>query len=226
LGWRNSAGYYSSFELNLPALEDIVQCKVVEQWECEIQDVKGLSSSKSVLKEFASLDALVETKSRELISEITEEKLRSNLAHNEIRIFHEQTSDHFARYGWDGRTFLINSGGSHHFAAARYIASRICHPVPLRGKLRTYKINKLAIEELRRDFDVYAISDDADISNEFFNAMKRFQATYLSVKLPSPFENSCAIFLPKKEPRSKRVSRALREAGMFDICEYLHGEAR
>lgn len=222
MGWRQSAGRYSSFEAHRPEFESFGRCEVSDQWSCDIQDVTGLSSSKSNLEKFTSLDSMVETNSREMIDEITEDKLHKNLAHGEIRILHrESTSDHFARYRWDGRTLLMNSGGSHHFAAARYIASRINRRVPLHGRLHTYSISPLALGALLRDFDMYAISDDATISNGFHHAMKMFRATYLWRHLPRPYEHARAILLPKNERRSMRVSRALREAGMFDIGEHL-----
>ena len=222
LGWRHSAGNYSSFELHRPELENFGRCEVLDMWNCDIQDVTGLSFSKSELHKFTSLDSMVETNSREMIDAITEEKLHENLAHDGMRILNrEGTSDYFARYLWDGRIFLINDGGSHHFAAARYIASRIKRPVPLLGKLLTYSINPQAVNALRRDFDVYAMSDDAAITNGFFDSMRMFRATFLWQYLPRPYDHARAIFLPKNEPRSMRVSSALREAGMFDIGEHL-----
>lgn len=222
MGWRQSNGYYSSFEIHRPEFQNLGRCEIVNQWRCDIQDVKGLSASKSKLHEFTSLDSMVETNSKEMIGEITESNLRKNLAHDQIRILNQKsTSDHFARYRWDGRVFLINSGGSHHFAAARYIASRINVPVPLEGKLHTYTISPVAVDSLRRDFDVYAISDDAAVVNGFLDAMRKFRATYIWHYLPRQYEHARAILLPKNEPRSMRVSRALREAGMFNVGEHL-----
>ncbi|MGZ8152540.1 MAG: DUF6685 family protein [Methylobacter sp.] len=222
LGWRYYAGGYSSFEIHRSEFESFGHCEVVDQWSCDIQDVTGLSSSKSNLDKFTSLDQLVETNSREMINEITEYKLYRNLAHGEIRILNqESTSDYFARYLWDDRIFLINGGGSHHFAAARYIANRIKRLVPLKGKLRIYSINTSAVDALLRDFDVFAISNDAVITQGFLKTMGSLRATFLWKHLPRPYEHARAIFLPKNEPRSMRVSRTLREAGVFDIGEHL-----
>ena len=222
LGWRQSAGSYGSFEMHRPEFESFVRCDVLDQWSCDIQDVTGLSASKSILENFYSLDSMVETNSRKMIDEITQDKLDKNLAHSEIRILHQvNSSDHFARYRWDGRTLLMNSGGSHHFAAARYIASRINRRVPLHGRLHTYSICPLALGGLLHDFDMYAISDAAAISIGFNDAMRMFRATYLWQHLPRPCAHARAIFLPKNERRSMRVSRALREAGMFDLGAHL-----
>jgi len=91
----------------------------------------------------------------------------------------------------------MNSGGSHHFAAARYIASRIKRRVPLHDRLRTYSISPLALGALLRDFDMHAISDDAAISSGFHNAMMTFRATYLWQHLPRPYEHARSHSLAK-----------------------------
>jgi hypothetical protein len=218
MGWKYTSGRYCSFELYRPELADFGCCETTEQWTCDIQNVVGVSASKSELDKFASLDDMVEKNSPEMINEISEAKLCKNLAHSEIRIFHNSdTSDHFARYQWDGRVFLMNSGGSHHFAAARYIASRIAQQVPLKGKLRTYSINDAAVGILCRDFDVYAISDEEEISNRFHDAMESFKATYLLHDMLRPHNKAKVILLPKNDARSVRVSKALREAGVTDL---------
>lgn len=222
-GWRYFSGEYRSFEIHRAELEHFGRCEINDYWTCDIQTVVGFSSSKSELEKFSSLDDMVETNSREMIDALTEEKLCQNLAHNEIRILHhEQTSDHFARHRWDGRVFLINNGGSHHFAAARYIAARIERQVPLCGALHTYSIDPIAVDSLQTDFDMFVIPDNnVDASNGFHDAMRAFHATYFWIPLPRPYENARVILLPKQEIRSAKVSAVLRAAGLFDFGKYL-----
>lgn len=221
-GWKYAGGLYHSFETELSELREFGLCDITEYWECDIRDVEGLSGSKSNLEEFASMDDMAQKRSQGLIDEITEEGLRKNLAHVEIRILRESKSDHFIRHLWDGRVFLMNAGGSHHFSAARYIAGRLNHPVPLRGKLYTYGINQKAVASLRRKFDLYAISADPTAFLGFFEAMQAFRAAYLRHYMPRPYANQCnAILLPRADPRSAKVSAVLREAGFFDLGEYL-----
>ena len=137
--WRGRQGRYGAERMHVQSLADIGASKVIEDWQCEIQEVVGLGASKSNLTDFISLDEMVERNSQEMIINISEEGLHRNLSHDEIRIIHrKETSDCFIKYLWDGRLFLSNSGGSHHFAAARYIASRIRQSVPLRGKLQLH----------------------------------------------------------------------------------------
>jgi hypothetical protein len=222
MGWKQRDKYsYGSFLLNRPEYAQIGQCRKEENSVCDITDVAGFSASKSDLQTFRSTDEMVETNSREMIDEITLAKLARNLAHREIRIIHAPGSDRFERYAWDGRRFLINSGGSHHFAAAKYIAARLNEPVPLRGTLHTYSLNAVAIASLRRDFEMFAISDDAPVSVGFHDAMEAFRATWLWHPMPRPFTDAKAILLPRNERRSMQVAALLRQAGVADLGAHL-----
>lgn len=221
-GWRYDGISYSAFPVNGALFSDFTTCDITEGWECDIQDVSGLASSKSDLKSFSTLDAMVETNAQRMITPMSRDKLGENLAWKEIRILHgDNSSDYFARYRWDNRLFLMNDGGSHHFAAARYIAARLGVPVPLLGSLRTYRVNGPKIAALRAEFDIFALSRTPAASNAFLEAMRRFRATYISTPLPRPFDDRRAILLPKAEPRSAKVATALRSAGFIDLGGHL-----
>lgn len=219
MGWKFSSGYYESFTHYIHEIKNLCRQESIRNWTCDIQNVVGLSESKSNLDDFINLDSMVETNSKEMIESITEENLMKNLAHKEIRILREDFGDYFSTHLWDGRIFLMNSGGSHHFAAARYIAARIGRKVPLKGKLCIYSINPTAVHALRKIFDIYSISNDPSI--DFHGAMQKFRATYLQCRLPTPNRDANAVFLPKDCLRSMRISKAFKKAGIFDIGEYL-----
>lgn len=224
LGWHHECGTYSSFYLQREEFANFGSCEITEDWECDIQDITGLANSKSELKDFDSLDHMVETKSRDMIEPISTDKLRENLAWSEIRIMRgDGSSDSFARYLWDGRLFLINSGGSHHFAAARYIASRTGARVPLRGRLRTYSINEKAVASLQRDFEMFVITNTLDAHCGFHDVMKDFRASYLWHFLPRPYCDCDAILLllPRSDARSMKVATLLRESDFFDFGLYM-----
>lgn len=220
MGWASEpGGGWRSFALKRPEHKQLSQCVVNENWTCDISDVHGFFDSKSDLERFTSMDEMVETNSREMIDQITLAKLEKNLAHSEIRIFRDlqSGSDYFARYRWDNRLWLMNSGGSHHFAAAKYIATRIGHLVPLKGRLYEYSLNASAITSLCRDFEIFAVGDSAAASNAFSNAMQSVDATWLWHPMPKVYEGSRAIYLPRKNKRSMSVARMLREAEFVDL---------
>lgn len=206
---------------NLPKLS----CQVViEKWCCDIADVTALSSGKTRLANYTSLDELAEHKCTDLIEQISQENLAKNLAHREILIIHEaeRTSAHFQRYDWDDRLFLINGNGAHHFAAARYIALRLPQSVSLQGKFFDERINIAAVQALCTEFEIFALQGLPLLLNGFADAMSQFGASWLMSRMPAPYSHdSQAVFLPKQKTRSKAVARVLRRAGAFDVGDHL-----
>lgn len=225
-GWKWTGGQYAGFNLQRHDVIEIGQRTLVPDWTCDISAVYGFSSSKSRLDDFRSTDEMVEAKSQEMIWPVTLAKLEENLAHREIRIFEDRgATDYFVRYEWDGRLWLMNDGGSHHFAAAKYIAARLRHPVFLRGKLYSYSLNAGAIASLHRDFEMFVISDEPSIGNAFLTAMRAFKATWLSLGVPAPLKDVQAVLLPRSERRSLRAAAELRKAGIVDLGAHLVGLA-
>jgi hypothetical protein len=223
-GWTyspESLHKYGETRRELTALQHLITTQLIKNWECEIQDVGGFSSSQSTLSEFKTTAAMVEHDSKEMIDEITQEKLDENLAHGQIRIIHEPGHDYFQTWTWDGRVFLMNSGGSHHFAAAQYIAVRIGVRVPLQGEYHIQSINQIALADLRREFDIFVMSSIMAPKNGFHDALKAIQATYYWRDLPFPYHKQSAVFLPKTEKKSLRVAQILRAAGFQDLGLYL-----
>ncbi|QBY56502.1 hypothetical protein E0W60_36135 (plasmid) [Cupriavidus oxalaticus] len=204
-----------------PEYTRLGRCEVDTQWTCDISELHGFSASKSDLRDFATTDQMVEKNSREMISEISLKKLDENLAHREIRIIHSPGSDYFTRYRWDGRLWLMNSGGSHHTAAAKYIAARLGCQVPLSGKLYTYSLDPRAIASLCNDYRMFVISNDSEFQNAFSQAMRSFNATWLWHSMPRPYTDARAILLPRNESRSMHVAKALDTAGIADLGAHL-----
>lgn len=226
MGWRIGAdGRYESFRAQRREFADLATLVVTKEWVCDLSQIHGFSSSKSRLEEFASTDDLVERNSPELVREVSPEALRANLQHREIRILHEpSSSDHFVRREWDGRVFLVNSGGSHHLAAAKYIAGRLGVCVPLKAALHSYSLNAAALASLRREFHLFVIRDEPFAWNAFCDAMQAFRATWLWHTLPRPRDRgSRAVLLPKCETRSHRAADRLHGCGFVDLGVHLAG---
>lgn len=224
VGWKASGqDGWQSFHIVRPEYARLARVKIT-QATVDLQDIDGFAASKSDLNKFASTDQMVITNSQELIAEISPQQLAKALAHREIRIIHTPGSDHFARYLWDApvsRLWLMNSGGSHHLAAAKLIAARLGQPVPLTGDLHTHWLDASAVASLRTEFELFALTDDSVGMNAFADAMRAVRATWLSHPLPRPYERSTAILLPRSEGRSMRVALEMRKAGMKDLGEHL-----
>lgn len=223
-GWTQSGDLWHGVQIERPEYASFGICNE-ERVTVDLQEVHGLCAAKSELAEFASMDELVQARCRELIEEISTEQLARLLAHQQIRILNSPwSSDCFARYQWDARgplLWLINSGGAHHLAAAKYIAARLGVRVPLTGKQYTFSLNKGAIDTLRGDFEMFALGTDPVAFNAFGEAMKAMQATWFSHGLPRPYEHCIAALLPRVEGRARAVADTLRVAGVFDLGRHL-----
>lgn len=215
-------GYYASREIERPEFSHFISHHVTDDWECDISDVEGLRSSKSELHTSATLDDFAARYSAKYIIDISETNLRSNLSHREIRIINspDQTTDHFVRHQWDGRTFLVNAGGSHHFATARYIAKRLGTAVPLKGKLHEYKVNPTAIAGLMRDYDLFIMNTE-HIHSVFLDAMRNYGAPFCVFWLPFKYLDTKLVLLPIEHLKAKQVSTILRESGFMNFGNYL-----
>jgi len=221
-GWQDGNGAYETFKTTIPAFMAFAKCHSINEWACDIQDIYGFSNSDSNLQQFDNLDALVQKNARDLITVISPESLAKNLAHPGICILNcEKTTDHFVRFAWDRRLFLNNTGGSHHLAAARFIARRIGQRVRLPGTLRTYAVSEEAVGRLQADYDMFAISNDPASREAFHDAMSSFKATYFVHRLPTPVDDAIAVLLPRDETRSAMVASVMRDARMFDIGAHL-----
>ncbi|WP_051243350.1 DUF6685 family protein [Azohydromonas australica] len=224
LGWKTHRNFgYRSYRIVHPDLARLGDCTQLPGWHCDIQDVDGLHASKLTLLRFNSLDAMAQQEAAKLIDEVSSARLARLLERHEIRaLCRRRSGDHFVRYLWDGRTFLINRSGSVHFAAARFMAARLEQRVALGGELHVHSIEPQAVSSLRRDFELFAVSArDAFASIAFHEALRRSHTPYLSKRMPRPHAHTEVIFLPRDDRRSVAVAAELRVAGFPDAGKHL-----
>lgn len=164
----------------------------------------------------------------------------------------QKRSGHFCRYMWDeGRVYLANSVDMHPLIAARYIARRLGKPITLYGALHTHSINVDAARSLTNDFNIYTMPGPSAYV-AFLDAMDMFGAPFGVYGLPrgvlvdkgkgmTPFPGSSVgfrtmdeseaqdvrlILLPRDDELAMRVSKVLREAGLFDAGRFMLETAR
>ena len=131
--------------------------RAIPNFECDITGIEGISESKSAERYFSSVQAFGADFRRYKQTPVDAQGLATGLGHNEVRIRNPGTSDCFRVHTWDGRVFLCNSGGSHHFAMASYIAAQLKHAVPLCGRLDVVEVNQKTVEWLLANFVVFAV---------------------------------------------------------------------
>ena len=209
--------------VQMPELLEFTAVSQEANWTCDIRDVDGLHASTADIADYDSLDAFMEGGPQDLLQEINDAGLQTNLAHDQIRILRsnpERQGDFFAQFVWQSdRIYLINDGGSHHFGAARYIAGKIGKKVPLTGVRRIYRIRPQAVSSLVDRYDIYALPYGSGY-DAFHDVMKRIGATYATYPMPVHHDATLLVFLPTAKRRSVRASAALRNAGVFDMGRY------
>ncbi|BBU46949.1 hypothetical protein PPTS312_48640 [Pseudomonas putida] len=214
-GWRTSGGHYQSEHRHIPALARLGKTETSAGFNCDIGDVTGLSASKSELYRFFSMQQMAEQACQPFIRDVSQEGLAQNLRWPEIGIV-RGSSDFLLQYSWDDGLCLANSGGSHHFVAARHIAGQLQQPVALQGRLVRHGLDAEAAAQLNDQYAIYAIAKDAFFA-EALDALRDFRATHYWADLPQPYDNGLAIFLPRDEARSRKVAEVFASEGFTNV---------
>lgn len=231
VGWTDTQGSYASIDLPVTALSRLVTTRTIEQFTCDITEIETLGAAKSNLSEYSNLDEFAEQRCANLLGDISKEGLLKMLEHDQIRSVGANATDTLSRYGWDGRLNLLNEGGAHHFAAARYIAKRMDIPVPICTTLHEYVFDPLAVAQLNQQFDIFAIGDpahDARAHLALQDAFKKLRATFFTGSLPWSTDeyvrDASAIFLLKNDRKSERVAEVFRKEGFMDLGQVLESK--
>lgn len=223
--WRPDPqrGEFSRFR-RVPALMSLVESHHFEHWRGELQQIEGLWASKSNLNQFPSLRAMVETNSPELIQDVSPAALKKLLNHSETKLTHfGDRSQTVIRHAWDGRLFWSNSGGSHHLAAAQYVAAELGQPVPIQGHLKVYRFNPEAVYRLRDEFEMFVVSAKPQSALALHKALSADRAIRLEMDMPGAYGSTQLLLLPRDNPRSMKVAQTLREYGFEDMGAHLSG---
>lgn len=216
----SASGARGGYSERVNPLQGLVRHEEIAHFTCDIQTVTGLHSSKADLQSFVDLDAMATVCAANLIADISEEALCRSLNHQGIRILHgSESGDFLAHYAWDGRLLLMNSDGSHHFVAARYIAARLGRAVPVTGVLHSYSLDPVAVANLRREYAMLVVPGAWLPAIQ--DALSSYRATYLCTHLPDPYVGQHVVLLPRHELRAARAAAAMQKAGAPDLGEHL-----
>lgn len=224
LGWKTHRNFgYRSYRIVRPELAAFGSCLRIPDWLCDIQDIDGLHATKPGLARFGSLDALARQATPMAVGEAARARLAGLLRRPELQaLCRPRCSGQFVRFLWDGRVFLGNNVTPRHFAAARAMARHTGQPVALGGELCVLSMEPWAVDTLRRDFEMVAVScRDAIASVGFHEVVRKSRTPYLSRRLPRPHANAEVIFLPRTDRRSMAVAATMRAAGFPDVGKHL-----
>ncbi len=201
-------------------IKNIASIKKIDNWKCDIQEIKGISSSKSDLSKFDLLDSFAEINCGRFILDISEESLNKNLMWEDGDIFKRAN---FTACKWnDNEIKLQNGGGSHHFSAARYIAKKLGTNVTVSGTLKHKSLVDNCVYSIINAIDMYAIPTHKE--SYFHYAINSFKADAIFLEPPRPFNGFVLICFYRNSIRSRIVSKLFKKSGFFYFNSFLLNE--
>lgn len=216
---KHPLGGFLAHTPDLPGLDNWVMTYKITEWECDIRDIRALAASRSPLANFSDLDTFALNRAGWYIQDVSEAGIRDNLAWGEVRITDLDGGDWFQVDLWEGsRISLINAGGSHHFAAARWIAGRLALPTPLSGRLVIHSLNPASVNQITSDYHMVAIPGD---DWEVWEAILGVEAPVVCMRMPYPAHDFLLFLFPVTDRRSTRVAALLRQYGALDVNRWL-----
>lgn len=190
----------------------------LEDFQCDITDVEGISASKSSSLHFDNVDAFGRYFNEHKRAPVTPEGLAMMLRHGEIRIIHSSGVDAFSVTMWDGRLFLDNHGGSHHFAGAAYIAKAIGQPVPLSAQLNVRHLNVPAWNWLIERFHLLHASSQQ--RHWYLADATRLVGETYKIELTESLGGGDLVLLPRTAPTIRSVIGVLAHKSIADVTSY------
>ncbi|TDV89182.1 hypothetical protein BDK62_1242 [Halomonas alkaliantarctica] len=219
--------------LSIKALENLITYELIENNAFDIKEINGLSASKSSDHHFDTISQFAQERCQEFIGSGQPAGLSQNMKWGEIRL-HDMS---FWDLSWAGQhtPFWMNTGGSHHFAAAHYIASQLGLDYRLEGRLKKYTVNQQAARDLASEWDMFLL-DEVSMYTSFLDSMSDFRCDFGVSDVPRQFlknEVYCpegsttqrkvkVVFLRRDETKAAAVAQVLRTAGFSSFNPYIH----
>lgn len=146
-------------------LNDLVQSVRIDNFETDISKIDGLAESKDKgdFDKFKTLAQFAEKTCPNLIEKLDLANLTYTLSHERNLLENKGLSidlEHLQIYSWQNKIYWSNSGGSHHFAAAQYIANKMEVSVNVIGKLQIDYFDSTAVANFNNCYDVFMIPVD------------------------------------------------------------------
>ena len=212
----------------LPMLNNLHSSTMIPNWSCEIQTITNISSSKSLLSEFTNLNEIVIQDSQDLISEITLENLSKNMSHYDSQIFHK-TNEMVSCESWSKTFTWHNTGGSHHFAAARYIAGKLGEKVPLRAKLELTFIDEEKFHHLFSQYEIFMISNrETEQYQLLFETLLNSKIPFITAPIDSYFSDNKdysslkLLAFYRTDSGSQPVISCFKRSSALNLYDYFH----
>lgn len=207
-------------------VNDQVQCPAGSLWKevtfrafrFDASEIEGIAASKSSDLHFDSVDEFGKSFALGTKTSLDAFGLKKMLAHGEIRVRADGTgSDRVSIRLWDGRLFLINSGGSHHLAGAAHIARVVGAAIPLSADLTVTAIRPKAVAWLTTNHHVLALGRQTHVQA----SVSKLAGRCYELSVPDHLaEASKVLMIPRDAALADDVAQLLVEAGATDLAPW------
>lgn len=188
----------------------------------DIQNINDVSSSKSRLEDFQDLNDVVQKNSKDLIHPINEEKLKENFNYERSIIFHNKGDVIFTPF--NNRIQWINSDGSHHFMAARYIAGELNRKIEIECTTIVKFLNSEYINSFLEKYSIFLINcpktDNTPEINLLIKGIKDFKVEHK--KIYNERYKLLFLLLKKENKRENKIIDLLEQNGFLNIKNYFY----
>lgn len=181
--WILTTNYYRKYNQEIKNIE-LCHKKYItdetknENFICNIRDIAGIQSSKDNGNEVENLTNFALQYCNKFISEENTENMYYNLNWERYNNRKE-----YYKLAWSNDIFWMNSGGSHHFSAARYLSMKLDIPITLYGSLSTFTINPELVSILNKRWNLF-VFQKYQLSTHLLKALELFNCSYGLMDVP------------------------------------------
>jgi hypothetical protein len=186
-------------DLDCPALNHFCTATSFGVVTFDIRQITSLSASKGPLAHSQTLDDFALAECRREIGSANVEQLEACLRYYGVRLASPWRADGegVVAVSWSGGTiYWPNHDGSHHFAAARYIAGLINKPVPITASLTAWSINHDAVSTFSGEFFSWVLPDH-DNTWSFIRMVHQYGLAIGIAGMPLPYRGDLLVMLPR-----------------------------
>ncbi|BEP54052.1 MULTISPECIES: DUF6685 family protein [unclassified Variovorax] len=212
-GWTLIDGRFRRMTVRSP-YGPLTISATTENFVFDITEIDGISESKSSDRYFATVQDFGADFTTYKRTPVDANGLATMLAHGEVRIGNPGTSDSVGSRLWDGKLFLYNAGGSHHFAGAAYIAKQLNFHVPLRALHKAIALNPKAVRWLLSTFVLLAVPKALAAPTQ----VAKLTGSCFELSVPDCIcRDATLLLIPHGNESTLRIVDALSGAGARDI---------
>lgn len=223
--WILTTNYYRKYNQEIKNIElchkkHITDETKNENFICNIKDITGIQSSKDNGNEVENLTNFA----LQYCSKFISEENAKNMYYNLNWECHKSIKEYY-KLAWSNEIFWMNSGGSHHFSAARYLSMKLNIPITLYGSLSTFTINSELVSILNERWSLFIFSQ-YQLSTHFIKSLELFNCSYGLMDVPEGLisidgKKLEILVLDKKEIIPNLVGKYLSLLGFTHIGDII-----